>query len=123
MGFPVCGLIFLQLADLMSVCHLVAYGLRRLEQPPVIGQMVAGILLGPSALAIIVPGWQHWLFPSGSMDLLRGLGQIGLVLYMFVVGTELNLGLIKRHVKGAAAVTLASVIVPLLLGGALALFL
>jgi Kef-type K+ transport system membrane component KefB len=123
MGPSVSGLIFLQLAVLLGACHLVAYGLRRLEQPPVVGQMVAGILLGPSALAILFPTWQQWLFPSSSMNFLRGLGQVGLVLYMFVVGTELNHGMIKRHIKGATAVSLASVVVPLLLGGVLALYL
>lgn len=115
------AILFLQLAVLLGACQLIAYALRRLEQPPVIGQMIAGLVLGPSVVGLLIPGWQHLLFPSSSMSILRNLGQLGLVLYMFVVGAELNHGLLRRHIKGATAVSLASVAVPLAIGAAFAI--
>jgi Kef-type K+ transport system membrane component KefB len=115
------AILFLQLAVLLGACQLIAYFLRRLEQPPVIGQMIAGLVLGPSLLGLLIPGWQQLIFPSSSMGILRSLGQLGLVLYMFVVGAELNHGLLRRHIKGAAAVSLASVAMPLAIGAAVIL--
>jgi Kef-type K+ transport system membrane component KefB len=78
--------------------------------------MIAGLLLGPSVLGLFFPAVQQLIFPHESLGIIRGLGQLGLVLYMFVVGTELNHGLLRRHIKGATAVSAASVIVPLALG-------
>ncbi|HKW60245.1 MAG TPA: cation:proton antiporter [Candidatus Dormibacteraeota bacterium] len=113
--------LFLQIALLLAVCQLIAYALRRVHQPPVIGQMIAGLMLGPSVLGLALPGVQHLLFPFQSLGVIRWLGQLGLVLYMFVVGVELNHGLLRRHIKGATAVSLASVGVPLVIGAAAAL--
>ncbi len=115
------ALLSLQLAVLLGACQVVAYFLRRLDQPPVVGQMIAGILLGPSVLGLLIPGWQHLIFPASSMGVLRSLGQVGLVLYMFVVGSELNHSLLRRHIKGATAVSLAGVAVPLAIGVTVAL--
>jgi Kef-type K+ transport system membrane component KefB len=73
-------------------------------------------------LGLVLPGLQHLLFPFASLGIIRGLGQLGLVLYMFVVGAELNRGLLRKHIKGATAVSFASVAVPLIVGAASALF-
>jgi Kef-type K+ transport system membrane component KefB len=113
--------LFLQIAVLLGVCQVVAYALRRLHQPPVIGQMVAGLVLGPSVLGLFLPGVQHLMFPFASLGVIRWLGQLGLVLYMFVVGIELNHGLLRKHIKGATAVSIASVGVPLAVGAAASL--
>jgi len=113
--------LFIQLAVLLAVCQLIAYAVKRLHQPPVIGQMIAGLILGPSVLGLLLPGLQHLMFPLPSMGVIRWLGQLGLVLYMFVVGVELNHGLLRQHIKGATAVSLASVGVPLGLGAVAAL--
>lgn len=83
--------------------------------------MIAGLVLGPSVLGLLIPGWQQLVFPASSMGTLRNLGQVGLVLYMFVVGAELNHGLLRRHIKGATAVSLAGVAVPLAIGAAVAI--
>jgi Kef-type K+ transport system membrane component KefB len=114
--------LFFQLAVLLGACQLIAYLLHRLHQPPVVGQMIAGLVLGPSVLGLVLPGLQHLMFPEASLSIVRGLGQLGLVLYMFVVGAELNHGLLRRHIKGATAVSIASVAVPLSAGAAFALF-
>jgi len=110
------------------VVILIAAGLfsrlfRRIGQPPVMGEMVAGIVLGPSVLGFFFPQAMSFIFPPSSLETLRLLSQIGVVLFMFVVGMELNV----RHVreKGTAAVMIshASIIVPFTLGAALSLFL
>ena len=92
-------------------------------QPPVMGEMIAGIVLGPSVLGLFSPQALSFLFPPASLETLRLLSQIGVVLFMFIVGMELDV----RHVreKGSAAVMIshASIIVPFLLGAALSLFL
>lgn len=121
MASQVPALLFLQLALLLGACQLVGLVLRRLDQPSVIGQMIAGLVLGPSVIGLLIPGWQQLVFPASSMGILRALGQIGLVLYMFVVGAELNHGLLRKHIKGATAVSLASVLVPLVVGAGVAL--
>lgn len=112
------GLIFLQLTVLLVVSQAIAYAIKRLGQPPVIGQMLAGVLLGPSALGLVLPGLQHQLFPAGSLGVLSAIGQLGLALYMFVVGAEVDRAFLRKHIKGAAAVSSAGVVVPLI-GGAL----
>ena len=87
------------------------------------GEMIAGIVLGPSVLGFFFPGAMSFLFPPESLETLRLLSQIGVVLFMFIVGMELNV----RHVreKGSAAVMIshASIIVPFILGSGLSLFL
>ncbi|MEV6978437.1 cation:proton antiporter [Kitasatospora sp. NPDC093806] len=85
----------------------------RLGQPRVIGEICAGILLGPSALGAVAPGFVAWLFPRGVVTGLDGLAQIGLVLFMFGVGQELAaVRGAGREARGAALVTLASFLVP-----------
>jgi Kef-type K+ transport system membrane component KefB len=115
------GLIFVQLALLLATAQLVAYGIRRLGQPPVIGQMISGLVLGPSVLGLIAPQLQQLLFPPSSMGVLRAMGQVGLVLYMFVVGTEMDRAFLRRHIRGAAAVSSAGVTLPLFAGALLAI--
>jgi Kef-type K+ transport system membrane component KefB len=89
-------------------------------QPPVIGEMIAGLLLGPSFLGWLAPSWYQQLFPASSLPALNGLSQIGLVLFMFLVGLRLDLGEVKafRHLAGVAG--LFSIVVPFAAGLALA---
>lgn len=126
--------LFLQLATILIVCRAVAYVLRPLGQTLVVGEMVAGVLLGPSFLGLIAPSVKAWLFPSTlqlavggstvsvthpSMMILYTLGQLGLVLYMFVIGLEFNTKLISQNLKHAGLISGFGIAVPLLVGGAL----
>ncbi len=112
-----------QIIVILVVAGLFSRLFRRIGQPPVMGEMIAGIILGPSVLGLLYPHAMAFIFPASSLETLRLLSQIGVVLFMFVVGMELNV----RHVreKGSAAVMIshASIIVPFLLGAALSLFL
>ena len=117
------SILLMQIVVIIIMAGLFGRLFRRLGQPPVMGEMLAGIALGPSVLGLFFPDVMTFLFPQSSLETLRLLSQIGVVLFMFVVGMELN----TRHLreKGTAAVMIshASIIVPFLLGAALSLFL
>ena len=117
--------LFLQLAVILISCRLVGKLLRYLGQPQVVGEMVAGVLLGPSLLGLLTPDGQRWLFPVISQDgathpsmaILYALSQVGLVLFMFLIGLELNVRLLNQHSREALAISLSGVLVPAVLGG------
>ncbi len=96
---------------------------RFLGQPPVIGEVVGGILLGPSLLGQIWPEAAGFILPPSVALYLAVISQIGVILYMFLVGLELNLAVLRNKVHTTVAISHASIIVPFLLGAALALFL
>jgi len=96
---------------------------RWIGQPPVMGEMVAGIVLGPSVLGLLFPGAVTFLFPESSLLTLRLLSQIGVVLFMFVVGMELNIQHLRERGTSAVMISHASIIVPFLLGAGLSVFL
>ena len=114
------ALLLLQIAVILAVCRILHGALGRLGQPPVIGEIIAGLLLGPSFLGWIAPSWYAHLVPADSLPALNGLSQIGLVMFMFLVGlrfdfSELNA---SRRVAGLAASL--SIVVPFCSGLALA---
>jgi len=107
---------FLAVVVILVVCRLVCLAAVRLGQPPVVGEMIAGVLLGPSLLGLLLPGVQAALFPDGIRSLLYVGGQIGLVIYMFGAGYEFNLSSIGKSKKSVAAISSAGTLVPLALG-------
>ena len=108
--------LFFQLAVILAVCRLVGLVGSRLGQAQVVCEMVAGVLLGPSLLGLVAPQAQAWLFPKASMPVLYAISQVGLVLYMFMIGLEFDVGLILGRVRGAVLVSWTGVTVPLILG-------
>src|SRR5262245_3120595 len=84
-------------------------------QPPVLGEIVAGIILGPSVLNHIHPDATSWLLPAEAAPHLRTVAQIGAILYMFLVGLELNSELLRRKARAALAISHAGIVVPFLL--------
>ncbi|MFV8320821.1 cation:proton antiporter [Mycobacterium sp. 23] len=113
---------FLELAVILGTCRVVGLLARRVGQPQVVGEMIAGVLLGPSLLGKFAPGIQHHLFPSGQANtVLYTLAQIGLVLYMFLIGLNFDVNLIKHRAGTAVAVSAAGILTPLALGAALAM--
>ncbi|VTR94904.1 sodium hydrogen exchanger : Putative cation transporter/universal stress family protein OS=Stigmatella aurantiaca (strain DW4/3-1) GN=STAUR_1138 PE=4 SV=1: Na_H_Exchanger [Gemmata massiliana] len=116
------------LAAVIFLGSLLGKVCRRLGQPPVIGEVLAGIMLGPSLLGAISPEAMHVLIPSATTDpkgqvtsALKAVSQIGVVLYMFLVGLELNAARLRKQAHAAVAVSHASIVVPFVLGSALAL--
>lgn len=107
---------FLAVVVILVVVRLVCLAAVRLGQPPVVGEMVAGVLLGPSLFGLLLPHVQAALFPDGIRSLLYVGGQIGLVIYMFGAGYEFNLGSIAKSRKSVAAISSAGTLVPLALG-------
>ena len=117
------SLLLLQVIVIVVAARSLGSLFRKIGQPPVIGEMVAGILLGPSLLGWIVPEVQSFVFPTDSLDPLKLLSQIGVILFMFVVGIELNLDHLRDKADAAVMVSHASIVVPFFLGTGLALFL
>jgi Kef-type K+ transport system membrane component KefB len=118
---------FLQLAVILLFCRLVGTIAARLGQPQVVAEMLAGVLLGPSLFGLFWPEAQHWLFPWDGAQKVRDTqsylypaSQLGLALYMFVVGLEFRIDIVQRKLKSAVAVSIAGMIVPFLFGAGLA---
>ena len=116
----VAALFLLQIAVILVACKSIGALMPRIGQPKVIGEMIAGILLGPSLLGLLAPAAQAALFPPQSLGVLSVLSQIGIVLYMFVVGMHLHTGFLRRSFRGAAIISVAGVVVPFVLGAGLA---
>lgn len=117
------GILLLQIIVIIVAARLCGIVFRRIGQPPVMGEMIAGIALGPSVLGLIFPSAVAFLFPPSSMNTLSVLSQIGVVLFMFIVGMELDIEHLREKASAAVMVSHASIIVPFLLGAALALLL
>jgi Kef-type K+ transport system membrane component KefB len=118
--------LFLQLAIILMACRIVGAIARRLGQPQVVAEMITGVLLGPSFLGHFWPELQKGLFPWDSTQTQRDtqsylfpLSQLGLAAYMFIIGIEFRVDVIRRHFGSAAAVSGAGMLVPFLLGGVL----
>ncbi|WP_156689698.1 cation:proton antiporter domain-containing protein [Mycobacterium sp. Marseille-P9652] len=113
---------FLELAVILATCRLVGLLAQRLGQPQVVGEMIAGVLLGPSLLGRVAPGIQHQLFPPGQANtVLYTAAQIGLVLYMFLIGLNFDANLIRHRAGTAVAVSAAGIVAPLALGALIAM--
>lgn len=109
--------LLLQIGVVLATARLLAWLLRRLGQPPVIGEMIAGIVLGPIVFGALAPDWHAELFPKGELAALNGLSQVGLVLFMFIVGAELRApASAAAQVRAAGWVGVLGVLLPMALG-------
>jgi Kef-type K+ transport system membrane component KefB len=113
----------LQLAIILAACRALGSLMLRIGQPRVIGEMIGGILLGPSVLGVFAPAIEARLFPGESLGVLWATSQVGLVLYMFVVGMHLFTKFIRQAFREALLISLSGVVAPFLLGAGLAMFL
>ncbi|MEH1834598.1 MAG: cation:proton antiporter [Nostoc sp.] len=130
LNFDLVIQLFLQLTVILATCRIVTIlGRRYLAQTDVVCEMIAGVMLGPSLLGLIAPDFQQWLFPklpiitavglkipNPSMSILYAISQIGLVIYMFLIGLEFNTKLLKHHIKSASLLSAAGIITPFILG-------
>jgi len=112
---------FLQMFCILAVCRLVGMLARRLGQPQAVGEMIAGVFMGPSLLGLVFPAFQQQLFPKESLKFLYVGAQLGVGLYMFLVGVEFNTQSFVSRARSALSVSMAGMIVPFALGAGLAL--
>jgi Kef-type K+ transport system membrane component KefB len=96
---------------------------RLIHQPPVVGEMIAGILLGPSLLGQFAPHFSAYILPHSIAPLLNVISQVGVILYMFLVGLDVDLSALRTRAHSTIAISHASIVVPFLLGAGLALLL
>jgi Kef-type K+ transport system membrane component KefB len=116
------SILLLQIVTIILFARLFAWICKKLDQPTVIGEIAAGIILGPSLLGMYLPEVFSVIFPASSLNTLQFLSQIGLILFMFVVGMELDLSVLKDQAREAVIISHASIIIPFTLGTGLAYF-
>lgn len=115
--------LFLQLLVIIIASRWVSRLFMRVGQPAVVGEMAAGILLGPSLFGVLAPGMFAFVFPQDGLGTIRLLSQIGVCFFMFAVGMEVNTKHVRSKAQAAVAVSHASILFPYLLGVLLAYFL
>ena len=114
------GRFLAQLVVIIAATRLVGALAARLGQPRVVGEIAAGILLGPSLLARVAPDVSAWLFPPATFPVLFAVSHLGLLFFMFLVGLHLDVGLLRASGRTALVTSPVSIVVPLALGIAVA---
>ena len=114
---------FLQMAVILLACRVVGMLARKIGQPQVVGEMIAGVLIGPSLLGWLWPDSAKLIFTQESRGILYVGAQLGVGLYMFLVGLEFNTGHFRSRARSAACVSVAGMVVPFILGALLVLWL
>jgi len=115
--------LLLAMAAVIVVGRLLAPVFRAVGQPPVIGEVIAGIVLGPSLLGRLSPAAFGYILPADVAPFLGIVAQLGVILYMFLVGLELNPDVVRQRVHAAVTTSLASILLPFALGWVLAVYL
>ncbi len=110
------AILLAQIVTIILVARFFGLICKKIGQPTVIGEIIAGIVLGPSFFGSYLPEFSVLLFPDSSLDNLKFLSQIGLIFFMFVVGMELDLKVLRNKAKEAVIISHASIIIPFTLG-------
>jgi Kef-type K+ transport system membrane component KefB len=116
------AILILQIISIVLIARILGWIMIKIHQPVVIGEILAGILLGPSLLGSMFPSFSGFLFPPASFNNLHILSQIGLIMFMFIIGMELDLSVIRRSASSAVVISHASIVFPYFLGVCLAYF-
>lgn len=116
------ALLILQIIVIIVIARFFSWIFKKIGQPSVIGEILAGIVLGPSLLGLYFPEISNMLFPDESLSNLNILSQIGLILFMYVIGMELNVKALQSKVHDAVIISHASIIIPFAMGIGLAYF-
>jgi len=115
--------VLLAMAAVILAGRVLGRALTAIHQPPVVGEVVAGILLGPSLLGRLSPAAFAYVLPGSAAPLLNAVAQLGVILYMFIVGLELNLDRLRQRVESTILTSHASIVAPFVLGSLLSLYL
>jgi Kef-type K+ transport system membrane component KefB len=110
------SLFLLQLMVVLVFVRICSSLAQRVRQPAVIGEIIAGIVLGPSVVGLLFPEVNAFLFPVESLDKLQFVSQVGLILFMFIIGMELDLSVLKSRVNSAVVISHAGIFFPFILG-------
>lgn len=116
------AILLAQIVMIILVARLFGWIFKKIGQPTVIGEIIAGIVLGPSLVGFYFPGFSAALFPVESLGNLKFLSQIGLILFMFVIGMELDIKILKNKASEAIVISHASIVIPFALGIGLSYF-
>jgi len=116
------SILLAQIITIILVARILGWICQKIGQPTVIGEIIAGIVLGPSLIGLYFPEFSNALFPTQSLGNLQFLSQIGLILFMFMVGMELDLKTLKNKAHEAIVISHASIIIPFALGMGLAYY-
>lgn len=116
------ALLLAQIITIVLIARFFGWLCTRIGQPAVIGEMIAGIIMGPSFIGMHFPEFSATLFPSHSLDNLKFLSQVGLILFMYIVGMEVDLKVLRKQAHDAVVISHASIIFPFALGFGLAYF-
>src|SRR4051794_29034424 len=122
-GYNLILTLLLQLALILALSRIMGWVFHYFRQPQVMGEMIAGIMLGPSLLGLLAPRVSQSIFPAESVQYLSVLSQIGVIFFLFLVGLELDPKLLKNRGHVALVVSHVSIVAPFLLGAALTLYL
>lgn len=116
------SILLLQIITIILAARVFGFLCKKIGQPVVIGEIAAGIVLGPSLVGMFFPEFSAFLFPLQSLGNLQFLSQIGLILFMFIIGMELDLQVLKNQANDAVVISHASIIIPFAFGVGLAYF-
>ncbi|KAF2326453.1 cation:proton antiporter domain-containing protein [Flavobacterium ginsenosidimutans] len=116
------ALLLAQIVTIIFVARIFGWICIKIKQPAVIGEMIAGIVMGPSLIGMYFPEFSAALFPAESLGNLQFLSQIGLILFMYIVGMEIDMKILRNKAHDAVVISHASIIIPFVLGMGLAYF-
>lgn len=116
------SILILQIISIIVVSRIFGYIFNKIGQPTVIGEIIAGIVLGPSLMGLFFPEASEFLFAKDSLPNLQFLSQVGLILFMYVIGMELDLKVLRNQAHDAVVISHASIIIPYFLGMGLAYY-
>ncbi len=116
------ALLLAQIVTIIFVARIFGWICIKMKQPAVIGEMIAGIVMGPSLIGMYFPEFSAVLFPTESLGNLQFLSQIGLILFMYIVGMEIDMKILRNKAHDAVVISHASIIIPFVLGMGLAYF-
>jgi Kef-type K+ transport system membrane component KefB/nucleotide-binding universal stress UspA family protein len=116
-------ILLVQIGLILALSRMVGLIVARLRQPQVVGEMIAGIMLGPSVLGLAAPGVQKALFPAESVAVLHVLAELGVVFFLFLIGLEFDPKLIRKRGRAALLISASSIVIPFGIGVAMTYYL
>ncbi|PKP49187.1 MAG: cation/H(+) antiporter [Bacteroidetes bacterium HGW-Bacteroidetes-11] len=117
------SVLILQILVIILASRILGWLMSLINQPTVIGEIIAGIALGPSLLGLYFPEVTNFIFPLESLGNIEFLSQIGLILFMFIIGMELDINMLKKRASSAVFISNVSIVVPFVMGAGLSLYL